>query len=364
MSSTVDTDVPHTSPQSAQTDGGLDNVRLRSWLTSVETHSVGDVLRAELIAGGRSNPTYHITDEKRHWILRRPPLGHVLPTAHDMSREYRALTALHGSAVPVPRTVGLCEDPSVIGSSFYVMDKLDGTTLRTPEDTAQLTPTQRTGLTDAMIQTLAALHQIDPTEVGLGDWGRPDGYLHRQLRRWMRQWESSATAPRREVDEIHSRLTAALPTSHLPGIVHGDFKIDNLMVDRADPTRILGVLDWEMSTLGDTLTDLGLLCSFWDQEGEFYNPITAGATAMSGFPTRDELVHKYVQARGVDVPDIDWYMVFADFKIAVILEGIHARHLQGHTEGEDFANVGDMVGPLLNRALERSSLSSVPGLTG
>nr|WP_241032247.1 phosphotransferase family protein [Rhodococcus pseudokoreensis] len=325
---------------------------------------MGEELRTRLIAGGRSNPTYELSDGDRAWILRRPPVGHVLPTAHDMSREYRALTALYGSAVPVPRTVGLCEDTALIGAPFYVMDKLDGITLRTAEDTGRLTPTQRAALAETMVQTLAALHEVDPADVGLDDWGRPDGYLERQLRRWQRQWESSATAPRPEVDELQARLAASVPESRYPGIVHGDFKIDNLMVAADDPTHILGVLDWEMSTLGDTLTDLGILCSFWDQQGEFHNPITAGATALPGFPSRDELVHAYVQARGIDVPDIDWYLVFADFKIAVILEGIHARHTQGHTAGDDFTGIGDMVGPLLNRALDRASHSSVPGLAG
>ncbi|MGW4339736.1 phosphotransferase family protein [Rhodococcus koreensis] len=357
-------DGPQASQQSAGSAAIPDIARVRSWLAGRVAGGVGEELRARLITGGRSNPTYELTDGDRFWILRRPPLGHVLPTAHDMSREYRAMTALRDSTVPVPTTVGLCEDPAVIGASFYVMDKLDGITLRTPADTAELTPAQRGELAKAMVNTLAALHQINSSAVGLTDWGRPDGYLARQLRRWQRQWESSATAPRREVDELHSRLASALPEGHRPGIVHGDFKIDNMMVDRNDPTRIVGVLDWEMSTLGETLTDLGILCSFWDQAGEFFNPITAGATAMAGFPTRDELVHSYVQAIGTDVPDIDWYLVFADFKIAVILEGIHARHVQGHTEGDDFEGVGAMVGPLLNRALERASQSSVPGLAG
>ncbi|MFV9431736.1 phosphotransferase family protein [Rhodococcus aetherivorans] len=353
----------NTPPPSVSTST-LDGGRVLPWLAENETATVGDRLTPRLIAGGRSNPTYELTDGTRRWILRRPPLGHVLATAHDMGREYRALTALHDSAVPVPRTVGLCEDTTLIGAPFYVMEKLEGITLRTAEDTARLTPGQRSALADAMIDTLVALHGIDPSEVGLGDWGRPDGYLERQLHRWQRQWTSSMTAPRREVDELHSRLRASMPESHHPGIVHGDFKIDNLMVDAVDPTRILGVLDWEMSTLGDTLTDLGILCSFWDHEGEFHNPITAGATALPGFPTRDDLVHAYAQARGIDVSGIDWYLVFADFKIAVILEGIHARHLQGHTEGDGFDGIGDMVGPLLERALERASRSSIPGLSG
>lgn len=344
------------------TDQSLDDAagtRVRQWLADAETQPVGAHLQSRLIAGGRSNPTYEVTDGVRHWILRRPPVGHVLATAHDMGREYRALTALHGTRVPVPRTVGLCDDTALIGAPFYVMDKLDGITLRTPEDTGRLTPAQRRSLADAAVQTLVDLHEVDPDAVGLGDWGRPDGYLERQLKRWLRQWEASATAPRPEVAELHTRLTASLPASRYPGIVHGDFKIDNLMVDRADPTRIIGLLDWEMSTLGDTLADLGILCSFWDHEGEFFNPITAGATAMAGFPTRDELVDAYADARGIGVTDLDWYLVFADFKIAVILEGIHARHAQGHTAGEDFEGVGDMVGPLLTRALERATRSSL-----
>ncbi|MGU3498401.1 phosphotransferase family protein [Mycobacterium sp. C31M] len=335
--------------------------RVRRWLVDTDTHSVGRRLTSRLIAGGRSNPTYELTDGDRYWILRRPPVGHVLPTAHDMGREYRALSALYGTAVPVPRTIGLCEDTAVLGASFYVMDKIDGITLRTPEDTARLTPAQRKTLAGSAVHTLVALHEVDPAEVGLADWGRPDGYLERQLKRWQRQWEASATSPRPEVDELLARLGASMPDTRFPGIVHGDFKIDNLMVDRDDPTRILGLLDWEMSTLGDTLTDLGILCSFWDHEGEFFNPITAGATALPGFPTRDEIVDAYATARGVDVSDLDWYLVFADFKIAVILEGIHARHLQGHTAGADFEGVGDMVGPLLSRALERAT--SAPSVT-
>lgn len=348
----------------ATTVDGLDCVRVREWLDTVETTCAVGALTARLIAGGRSNPTYELTDGSNFWILRRPPRGHVLPTAHDMGREYRALSSLAGTSVPVPRTVGLCQDLNVIGAPFYVMDKLHGTTLRTQHDTAQLTRTQRAGLADSMMTTLADLHSIDPAGVGLSEWGNPDGFLTRQLHRWQRQWDASATSERPEVAELHSRLTASLPTRSYPGIVHGDFKIDNMMVDASDPTCILGVLDWEMSTLGDTVTDLGILCSFWDHEDEFFNPITAGATALPGFPTRDELVQRYLTTRSIDVPNIDWYLVFADFKIAVILEGIHARHAQGHTQGEDFVDVGDMVGPLLGRALERASASHVPGLTG
>jgi len=338
----------------------LDVKGLRRWLDDAEG-GVGE-LSASLIAGGRSNPTYEVTDGERSWVLRRPPYGHILPSAHDMGREHRVLSALQDTGVPVPRVVGLCRDESVIGASFYVMDKLEGVTLRTHTDTARLTHTQRGQLADTMVDILVRLHEVDPAAVGLADWGRPDGYLQRQLKRWRGQWEASMTQPRPEVEQLLHRLAATLPDSRHPGIVHGDFKVDNMMVDREDPARIVGVLDWEMSTLGDTLTDLGILCSFWDQEGEFHNPITAGATALPGFPARAQVVERYAAARGFEVSDLDWYMVFADLKIAIILEGIHARHLQGHTSGADFEGVGAMVGPLLERALDLASASTIPGL--
>lgn len=346
----------------ATEERALDLVRLRPWLDRAVEGGLAGPVRARLIAGGRSNPTYEVGDGARSWVLRRPPHGHVLPTAHDMGREHRVLAALQGSGVPVPRLVGLCTDTDVLGAPFYVMDKIDGLTLRTREDTARLSEAQRRGLATTMVATLVALHRLDPVDVGLAGFGRPQGYLTRQLDRWERQWRASQTAPRPEVAELLRRLRQALPGGEAAGIVHGDFKIDNLMVDRADPTVVLGVLDWEMSTLGDTRTDLGILCSFWDHDGEFHNPITAGATALPGFPSRDEVVAEYAALREVDVAGLDWYTVFADLKIAVILEGIHARHLQGHTAGADFEDVGDMVGPLLARALGRASASSVPGL--
>lgn len=342
------------------TGSAPDAAALRQWLASHLGSTVGDELVVQPISGGRSNPTYSVADGENSWVLRRPPFGHVLPTAHDMGREYRVLTALRDTAVPVPRTVGLCKDPSVIGAEFYVMEKLDGTTLRTPRETAQLSRDERAALSDSMVDLLVELHSIDPADVGLADWGRPDGYLERQLGRWKRQWEHSVTSPRPEVDELYSVLASTIPSSHLPGIVHGDFKIDNLMVDRKDPTRIIGLLDWEMSTVGDTLTDVGILCSFWDHAGEFHNPITAGATALEGFPRREALTRRYGALRGIDVHSLEWYLVFADFKIAVILEGIHARYLHGDTDaGDDFAGVGAMVGPLLDRALNRASESGM-----
>lgn len=311
-------------------------------------------LTARLIAGGRSNPTYELSDGTRDWVLRRPPYGEILQSAHDMSRESRVMIALAGSAVPVPHVVAHCADEAVLGAEFYVMDKLVGRTLRTQDDTATLTPEQRLALTESMLDTLVALHEIDPASVGLGEWGKPQGYLERQVRRWSRQWHAIKTSERPEIDEVVAALERSMPELRFPGIVHGDYKIDNLMLDVDDPTRILGVLDWEMSTLGDTLADLGTLISFWDEIGTFHNPITAGATAHQGFPTAEEVVAKYAERRGISIDGLDWYIVFADFKIAVILEQIHARHLRGTTVGDWFDDIGAMVGPLLHRARDRA----------
>ncbi|TNC25196.1 phosphotransferase family protein [Amycolatopsis alkalitolerans] len=307
-----------------------------------------------LITGGRSNPTYVISAGDRSWVLRRPPYGFVLPTAHDMGREFRVLSALAGSKVPVPAVIGLCEDTSVIGAPFYVMERINGITLRTARETERITADERRALSEAIVDTLVTLHEVPIEAVGLSGWGRPRHYLARQLARWRRQWESSRTSPRPEVDELLTRLGRTLPVSTEFGIVHGDYKIDNLMVDPGARSRILAVLDWEMSTLGDTLADIGILASFWDDPGEPPNPITAGATALPGFLARHEVIELYAARRDVDPAAIDWYLVFADLKIAVILEGIHSRYLQGHAVGAAFETVGAMVGTLLDRAVRRS----------
>ena len=334
-------------------------------LADVLAPAVGGIrgpLEVSLISGGRSNPTFIVTDGSARWILRRQPFGQVLETAHDMGREYRVMTALWGSVVPVPRTVLLVEDPTVIGSPFYVMDDLGGRTLRNNADTGVLSRENQQRLGTSMMHILADLHELDPAKVGLADFGRPDGFLERQVRRWRKQWAGAHIIERPNLDLLLDRLAGSVPDRSFPGIIHGDYKLDNLMVDRDDPGRVVGVLDWEMSTLGDTMADLGLCWTLWDEPGRPFNPVSAGTTAHAGFPTRQQAMDEYARRRGIDLPDLDWYVVLAYVKIAVIVEQIHTRHVSGLTIGEGFDDSGAMTDPLLNAAMEIAARTKVPGL--
>ncbi len=340
-----------TGPEAA-VDTSLDPAALYEYL-ACRVPGIGQI-SIRLIAGGRSNPTYLVEDGARGWVLRRPPHGLVLETAHDMGREYRVMSALRGTAVPVPRTTVYCEDARVIGAPFYLMERLDGRTIRTRADAAALSPQDRLGLAETMLDTLAALHGIDPAEVGLADFGRPDGYLERQLRRWRRQWDAAHTVHRPLVDQLITALERKLPRTRRAGIVHGDYKVDNLMLSRHEPGKVIGLLDWEMSTLGDTLADVGLMLSFWDEEGRPCNPLTKGVTALAGFPGTDEMLTGYAARVSLDdTSQLDWYISLADLKIAVIFEQIHVRHIAGQTVGEGFDGIGQMVDPLLERAVDR-----------
>ncbi|TSD45261.1 phosphotransferase family protein [Rhodococcus sp. KBS0724] len=338
---------------------GLDLDALSTYLSTHLEDGIDGQLAASLISGGRSNPTYRVDDGSNTWVLRRPPFGHVLPSAHDMVREFTVIDALASTSVPVPEAVLLCQDENVLGAPFYLMELIDGNSIGTPESAAALLPADRERAGLAFADTLADLHSVDPNSVGLNDFGRTDGYLERQLGRWSRQWDASRTTDRPEVAVLLDKLRRAVPTTCLPGIVHGDVKLDNVLYSRSDPGKIVAVLDWEMATLGDTLADVGIMLSFWDQPGTVDNPITRGLARLDGFPSRAALLERYAERRGTDLPDIDWYTVFADFKIAVILEGINARHAQGDTVGEGFDDVADMVGPLLQRALDLTCTSSV-----
>ena len=307
-------------------------------------------LAAEVIAGGKSNLTYRVTDGTSTWALRRPPLGHVLPTAHDMGREYRVISGLAKTDVPVPFALALCENPAVLGAPFYLMSFVDGIVLDDAESLGQLTRSSAQGVCEHLVDTLAALHAVDAAAVGLGQLGRPEGFLARQVNRWHKQWRASETRPLDEVDRVVDTLNATMPRQTEAAIVHGDFKLANVIY-RKDLSTIAAVIDWEMATLGDPLTDLALLAMY--QQLGF-----AGAcgmpriTAEAGFLDGLQLLERYAGRSHRDLGDIAWYLGFAYFKFAVVVEGIHNRYLQGKTLGEGFDNLGAEAPILLNTALD------------
>jgi aminoglycoside phosphotransferase (APT) family kinase protein len=319
------------------------------------------------ISGGRSNITYRVDASGGTFVLRRPPLGHVLPTAHDMAREFRVISALGATDVPVARAIALCEDTSVNDAPFYVMSHVEGVVLETklPPGFAA-TEVERARIGDALVATLAKLHAVDFRAIGLADFGRPDGYLERQVRRWAQQWERSKTGPLPVIDELARRLAAALPASPAPTLVHGDYRLGNLALDPRDPGRVAAIFDWEMATLGDPLADLGYTLIYWTEAGDPRggSPFGASVTTEPGFATRAQLVEAYARATGRDVASIDFYQVLALYKLAVISEGIYARFQMGKTLGPGFENLQRATGPLAERALALANASSDARLRG
>ncbi|WP_165984373.1 phosphotransferase family protein [Streptomyces sp. YIM 98790] len=319
---------------------GLELARLRAHLDEACPGLVRGPLTARLMPGGRSNLTYGVTDGTGQWVVRRPPLGHVLATAHDMGREYRVISALAPTEVPVPGAVLLCEDTEVTGAPFYVMEHVPGTPYRTARQLAELGPERTRAAVLHLVDTLVALHAVDPEAVGLGDFGRPEGFLERQLRRWGKQLDASRSRELPGIDELHATLTRMLPRSPAPAVVHGDYRLDNVLLGADD--RINAVLDWEMSTLGDPLTDLGLLVMYTSLRRLPGVPVTDSGHAP-GHPDAAELVERYASGSGRDTGRIAWYAAFAYFKLAVILEGIHYRYTLGQTVGAGFDRIGELV---------------------
>jgi aminoglycoside phosphotransferase (APT) family kinase protein len=327
---------------------GLDLARARGPLLEAAQGRLTGELTAELISGGKSNLTYLVRGETGEVVVRRPPLGHVLPSAHDMSREYRVTSALSGIGYPVARPLLLCTDEDVIGAPFYVMEHVEGRVLRGRElSTVEPEAAARCG--EALVDTLLRLHSVEYAAIGLGDFGRPEGYLSRQLRRWYEQWERSKTRELPLLDSVIERLRAGLPDSGpgraaRAGIVHGDYRLDNVMFD-AGLDRILAVMDWEMATIGDPLADIGLMVVYTDSSALRLIP-----SVPEGFPAGSGLAQRYAEGSGIDLTRLDWYVALGFFKLAVISEGIHARYLQGKTVGEGFETFGPAVPVLIERA--------------
>lgn len=329
---------------------GVDLAALGRWLDGAKPGLRAGDLSGQVIAGGKSNLTYRITDGTSTWALRRPPLAHVLPTAHDMVREYRVISALQGTKVPVAQAIALCEDKDVLGAQFYVMGFVDGVVLDKQDVLAHLAPASATRACELLIDTLVDLHEVDPPSVGLSDFGRPDGFLARQVRRWTQQWQASETQPRDELARTVELLTTTLPEQSAPSIVHGDYRLTNVMFTSA-MDRIAAVVDWEMATLGDPLADVGLLVVYQGLAAES-DAVMPHMAPEAGFLDTEQMVQRYARRSPRDLGQLNWYVAFGYFKLAVVSEGIHNRYLAGQTVGEGFDHFGDSVPRLLTAAID------------
>ncbi|WP_307781163.1 phosphotransferase family protein [Rhabdothermincola sediminis] len=320
---------------------GIDADRVTAWF---ERHTDAvPPLSFELITGGHSNLTFRVADAGGvRWVLRRPPLGQVLATAHDMGREHRILSALGPTEVPVPPVVGFCDDPAVNGAPFYVMCYVDGTVVRDLSGAERLSPEQRRAAGLSLIDTLALIHAVDVDAVGLGDLGRKEGYIERQLKRWYGQFQQSKLREVPVVDEVYEHLLSAIPEQGPATIVHGDYRLDNCLLG-PDGT-VVAVLDWEICTLGDPLADLGLLQVYWADPGEPTHSGLPAATSAEGFPTKAELLERYAQRSGRDLSQIDFYVAFGYWKLACIIEGVYARYKGGAMGDRGDADAFDVFG--------------------
>jgi aminoglycoside phosphotransferase (APT) family kinase protein len=311
----------------ADTVQGIEVEPVTAWFQA-HAGEVRPPLAFDLIQGGHSNLTYTVTDAAgRRWVLRRPPLGQVLATAHDMGREHRILAALEPTEVPTPPVVGLCTDEAVNGAPFYVMGFVDGTVVRDVAGSEALTPDQRGRAGLSLVDTLADIHAVDIDAVGLGDLGRREGYIERQLKRWYGQFESSKTRELPVMEEVYDHLRASVPEQGPATIVHGDYRLDNCML--GSDGGVVAVLDWEICTLGDPMADVGLLQVYWADPGEPTHSGLPSPTSIDGFPTKAELLARYAERSGRDLSAVDYYVAFGYWKLACIIEGVYARYVGG-----------------------------------
>jgi len=332
---------------------GIDVVKVSGWLAD-NVAGARAPFSFQLIAGGRSNLTFLVTDDNGiRYVLRRPPLGHVLATAHDMAREHRIISAVGQTNVPVPATLGLCTDESVNGAPFYVMNFVDGVVLDNAEKAALLDKSLRRSASFNLIDVLCELHDVDIDAVGLGNLAKREGYIERQIKRWSTQWENSKTRELPEIDEVVRLLSTKVPRQQDVSIAHGDFRFGNVLTDVATG-RIAAVLDWELCTLGDPLADLGYIGVYWS-DGPASALRANDPTPAGGFTTYRELVERYATKTGRDVSGVDYYVAFSCWRLAVISEGVYARYLHGamgNQEGIDMTVMKAGVDALTIRALE------------
>jgi aminoglycoside phosphotransferase (APT) family kinase protein len=335
---------------------GIAQDRLDPWLAE---HVAGAKAPFEyrLIAGGHSNLTFEVTGAGGElFVLRRPPTGHLLESAHDMGREHRIISALFPTAVPVPEPLAFCEDPEVNDAPFYVMSFVEGVVLDSQEDAERhldgVGARARAGC--SLVDVLADLHAVDPDAVGLGELGRKEGYVERQLRRWQRQFEAARSRDIPAMDEVHKRLSERVPPQRRTGIVHGDYRLGNVLV--GPDGELQAVLDWELCTLGDTLADIGWVAAWWIDAGESAEHLrrTVPSTAP-GFESRAALVERYAERTGADLSNLDFYIALGYWKLACIAEGVYARYragVMGDAPEADVNAFGERVVALAETALE------------
>jgi aminoglycoside phosphotransferase (APT) family kinase protein len=307
---------------------GIDRAGVEGWFAE-HVHGARPPLGFERISGGHSNLTYGVSDAAgRRWALRRPPLGRRLGSAHDMAREFKVVSALGPTEVPVAPVVGLCEDESVNEAPFYVMEFVEGPILRGIAE-AEIFPEQATrrAIGERVVDTLVAIHAVDPDAVGLGDLGRRGDYVARQLHRWQGQWEKSSTRELPVIDDVHRRLAERIPEQGPATIVHGDYRLDNMIL--TSEGEVAAVVDWELCTLGDPLADVGLLMVYWPEAGEGGVSLGQPATMAPGFPSREQVRDRYAERSGRDLSQLDFYVALGYWKLAIILEGVYARYAAG-----------------------------------
>jgi aminoglycoside phosphotransferase (APT) family kinase protein len=335
----------------------LDTARLSAWLREHVGLAVGEI-RLARFSGGHANLTYLLTAGGHDLVIRRPPLGPVAPGSHDMGREHRVLSALHQAFPLAPRSLAYCDDVSVIGAPFLVAERRHGMAI-TPDlpRVFHNRPDIAAGIGAMLVDTLADLHRVDAARLGLDALGRPEGFLARQLDGWRRRWYAALDRPYPEAEPLLARLAANLPASPAPALVHNDFKLDNILVDPADPRVPRAVLDWDMATRGDPLLDLGYLLTYWAEPSDPPEWIEAASmpTWREGFPSRAEVVARYAAATGTDGTAIAWYQAFATFKLAVIVQQIFIRFARGQTSDPRFRDFDRRVAALVAKAAAQVS---------
>ncbi|OBI98437.1 phosphotransferase family protein [Mycobacterium asiaticum] len=334
---------------------GLDLPALDRYLRSLDIARDGE-LRGEFISGGRSNLTFRVYDDATSWLVRRPPLHGLTPSAHDMSREYKVVAALQDTPVPVARTVALCDDESVLGAPFQIVEFVDGQVVRRRAQLESLGRRAIDGCVDALIRVLVDLHNVDPDSVGLSDFGKPSGYLERQVRRWGSQWQLVRLPDDRrddDVERLHAALQRSIPQQSRVSIVHGDYRIDNTILDSLDPTQVRAVVDWELSTLGDPISDAALMCVYRDPALDLIIDTQAAWTSPL-LPTADELADRYSLVSGQPLGQWEFYMALAYFKLAIIAAGIDFRRRmaeQADGKADSTDDAPEVVAPLISRGL-------------